>query len=113
MTLERIVTSILPPETRHTTFLPFTGTLPNITAATDTAPAPSEISFWCSISERIAEEISSSVTVTISSTYFLQYPNVLTPGSLTLIPSAIVATDSRHSIFPLSIDVTILGAPLA
>ena len=100
ITFESIVTSIFPPDTRHITFFPLTGTLLNIAAATDTAPAPSEISLCCSIRASIAEEISSSLTVTISSTYFLQNSNVCSPGSLTLIPSAIVATSSRHSILP-------------
>lgn len=58
------------------TFLPFTGTLSNITAATETAPAPSAMSFCCSMSARIAAAISSSVTVTISSTYLLHISKV-------------------------------------
>ena len=64
ITLERIVTSILPPDTRQQTFLPsISGILPFITAATGTAPAPSETSFCCSIRVRIARAISSSLTV--------------------------------------------------
>ena len=88
----RILTSILPPETTHTTFLPSMGTLLNIAAATDTAPAPSATSFCCSIKLRIAAAISSSDTVTTSSTYLRHISNVLTPGSFTAIPSAIVET---------------------
>ena len=41
----RIVTSIFPPLTTQTTFLPLTGTLLNITAATLVAPAPSATTF--------------------------------------------------------------------
>ena len=45
---------------------------PDIAAATETAPAPSATSFCCSISERMALAISSSLTVTTSSTYLEQ-----------------------------------------
>ena len=83
ITRERMVTSMLPLESRQTTFLPSTGILSNSTAATDTAPAPSAISFCCSIRVRIAVEISSSVTVTISSTYFRQSSKVRSPGVFT------------------------------
>ena len=57
------------PDTRQTAFLPFTGTLLNMAAATDTAPAPSATIRWRSINARIAAAISSSVTVTTPSTY--------------------------------------------
>ena len=80
ITLESIVTSILPPDTRQHTFLPLSGNLLKRAAATDTAPAPSEINFCFSISERIAVAVSSSVTVIISSTYFAQRSNVSSPG---------------------------------
>ena len=49
-------------------FLPFTGTLLYITAATLAAPAPSATIFSLSMSFRMAAQISSSLTVTISST---------------------------------------------
>ena len=49
-------------------FLPFTGTLLYITAATLAAPAPSATIFSLSRSFRMAAQISSSLTVTISST---------------------------------------------
>ena len=49
--------------------LPFPGTLLNMAAATDTAPAPSATIRWRSINARIAAAISSSVTVTTPSTY--------------------------------------------
>ena len=71
ITRDRMVTSMLPPDTRQATLRPSTGILPNSTAATATAPAPSAMSFCCSIRVRMAVEISSSVTVTISSTYRL------------------------------------------
>ena len=89
----RIVTSMLPPDSTHTTFFPFSGSFPNITAATATAPAPSAISFWCSISSSTALAASSSVTVTISSTYLLMRSNVMSPGHFTAIPSANVETE--------------------
>ena len=98
MTLERIVTSILPPDTRHIVFLPSMGNFPNMAAATDTAPAPSATSFCCSMSDSIAVDISSSVTVTTSSTYLLQISNVCVPGSFTAMPSAIVLTEGSRSI---------------
>ena len=44
------------------------GQLP-VDPATGTAPAPSATNFWFSIRERMAAAVSSSVTVTISSTY--------------------------------------------
>ena len=68
MTRERVVTSTLPPETKHTVVLE-QSTLPNMQAATVVAPAPSATVFCSSISARMAEAISSSVTVTTSSTY--------------------------------------------
>ena len=68
MTRDKMVTSMFPPETSHTTFFPATGTLLNIAAATDTAPEPSAINFCSSISAKMAEETSSSVTVAIPST---------------------------------------------
>ena len=49
---------------------PTTSTLLNKAAATATAPAPSAINFCSSIKAKIALDTSSSVTVTISSTYF-------------------------------------------
>ena len=113
ITLDKIVTSILPPETRQTTFLPFTSTLLNIAAATETAPAPSATSFCCSISARIAVATSSSETVTISSTYCWHNSYVCSPGVLTAIPSAIVFTAGRFSISPSLIEFTIDGAPSA
>ena len=64
MTRERMFTSMLPPETMQTTFLPSMGSLWNIAAATLTAPAPSAISFCFSIRARMAAAISSSLTVT-------------------------------------------------
>ena len=60
--------SILPPLTTQMVFLPFTGTLLYITAATLAAPAPSATIFSLSMSFRMAAQISSSLTVTISST---------------------------------------------
>ena len=111
ITLDRIVTSILPPETTQTTFLPLTGSLLNITAATETAPAPSAIIFCCSISARIAEEISSSVTVTISSTYFLIYSNGVSPICLTAVPSAIVLTSLNLTSWSSSTAANALAAP--
>ena len=65
MTLDRMVTSILPPETKQTIFFPSIGSLLKRAAATETAPAPSATNFCFSISVRIVVEISSSVTVTI------------------------------------------------
>ena len=47
---------------------------------------------------KIAADISSSLTLTISSTYLLQNSNVFAPGSFTAIPSAIVETLSSLSI---------------
>ena len=98
ITRSRIFTSMLPPDTTQITFLPSTGILSNITAATATAPAPSVMIFWCSSIERIADETSSSLTVTMPSTYLLQKLNVFSPGCFTAIPSAIVETESRRSI---------------
>ena len=72
MTRLRMFTSMLPPETRQTTFLPSMGSLWKSAAATGTAPAPSATSFWFSIRERMAAAVSSSVTVTMSSTYSSQ-----------------------------------------
>ena len=71
MTRDRMFTSMLPPEIRQTVFLPASGSLPNSAAATGVAPAPSATSFWFSISARMAAAISSSLTVTTSSTYWL------------------------------------------
>ena len=113
ITRERIFTSIFPPEIKHITFFPLMGTLLNMAAATATAPAPSAINLCCSINARIAVEISSSVTDTISSTYCWQRSKVCIPGSFTAIPSAMVRTPSRRSIFPCSIEFNMLGAPLA
>ena len=98
-TLDKIFTSILPPDTTHTTFLPSTGTLSASTAATDTAPAPSATNFCLSIRVSIAMAISSSDTVTTSSTYLLTNSNVLSPGCLTAIPSANVDTVSSVICF--------------
>ena len=97
MTRERMLTSMLPPEIRQTVFLPATGSLPNSAAATGVAPAPSATSFWFSISARMAAAISSSLTVTISSTYCLMISNVSSPGVLTAMPSAKVSTASSVS----------------
>ena len=92
MMRERVVTSTLPPETRQTVFRPSVFTLPNMQAATGVAPAPSATVFCSSISARMAEAISSSVTVTTSSTYSLQRAKVRSPGRFTAMPSAMVAT---------------------
>lgn len=75
----KIVTSMFPPETTQIVFFPATGALLNIAAATETAPAPSAISFCCSINASMAAQISSSVTVTIPSTYLLHNSNVCSP----------------------------------
>ena len=104
---------MLPPETRQIAFFPLMGTLLNIAAATATAPAPSAISLCCSINARIAVDISSSLTVTISSTYLRQYSKVCSPGSFTAMPSAMVRTNPIRSILLCSIEFSILGAPLA
>ena len=45
ITRERILTSILPPETRQIVFLPWMGSLRARMAARPVAPAPSAISF--------------------------------------------------------------------
>ena len=71
MTRLRMFTSMLPPDSTHTAFLPWMGSLSKRAAATGTAPAPSATSFWFSIRDRMAAAISSSLTVTTSSTYFL------------------------------------------
>ena len=68
MTRSMILTSILPPETMQTIFLPCSGILLNIAAATDTAPAPSATTFCFSSNVKMEAAISSSVTVKISST---------------------------------------------
>ena len=99
MIRDRVVTSTLPPDTRHTVFFSDVSTLPNITAATGTAPAPSATVFWPSISARMAEAISSSLTVTISSTYCWHRAKVRSPGFFTAMPSAMVAT-LRSSVGP-------------
>ena len=88
---------MLPPLTMQTVFLPFTGTLLYITAATLAAPAPSATIFSLSMSLRIAAQISSSVTVTISSTYLEQVSKVMVPGDFTAMPSAMVDTLGRVS----------------
>ena len=98
-TLDKIFTSILPPDTTQTTFFPFTGILLAITAATAVAPAPSDTSFCFSIRASIAIAISSSETVTISSTYLFTISKVRSPGCFTAIPSANVDTVSRVICF--------------
>ncbi len=108
-----IVTSIFPPLTTHIVFLPFTGTLLYITAATLAAPAPSATTFSFSSRWSIAPHISSSVTVTIPSTYLLHISYVSVPGSFTAIPSAIVDTDGRISRLCVSRLRTMLAAPAA
>ena len=79
--------------------------------ATATAPAPSVTSLCFSIRARIAADISSSVTVTISSTYLLQSSYVRVPGFLTATPSAIVATLESVSICESLTELRIEGAP--
>ena len=100
MTRERMFTSTLPPERMQTVCLPAMGSLPNMAAATLTAPAPSVTSFSFSISAKIAVAISSSLTVTTSSTYLRIMARVVSPGRLTAMPSAKVATRSSVTQTP-------------
>ena len=113
MTRDRMFTSMLPPEIRQTVFLPASGSLPNSAAATGVAPAPSATSFWFSISARMAAAISSSLTVTISSTYWLTMSNVVSPGVLTAMPSAKVTALSSVSYLWSWKACSMLGAPAA
>ena len=113
MIRSRTLTSTLPPEITHTAFLPLMSTLLYIAAATETAPAPSATILCFSISFRIAEAISSSVTVTTPSTYFWHIANVRSPGCLTAIPSAIVLTEARASVLPTFRAFCMEGAPAA
>ena len=109
----KIVTSMLPPLTMQHTFLPAMSTLLNMAAATLTAPAPSAISLCCSIRANMAAHISSSVTLTMSSTYCCTISKVLTPGSFTAMPSAMVSTLVSVSIWLWSTLFSMLGAPCA
>ena len=110
MTRLKMFTSMLPPEIRQQTFLPAIGSLPNMAAATVTAPAPSATSFCFSISARIAAAISSSLTVTTSSTYLRTMSSVISPGCLTAMPSANVRTLSSVMASPASSERFMLGA---
>lgn len=103
----------MPPDIRQATFFPFIGTLSKSAAATETAPAPSATNFCFSIRASIAVEISSSVTVTISSTYFSHRLNVVCPGVFTAIPSAMVLTERRVQISCSALELIIDGAPAA
>ena len=103
MTRERVVTSTLPPDTTHTVFFPVS-TFPNMHAATGVAPAPSATVFWFSMRESMAAHISSSLTVTISSTYCWHSSKVSLPGVRTRMPSAMVSRSGTVMIFPMRTD---------
>ena len=61
----------------------------------------------------MAEEISSSVTRAMSSTYWLTIWKVRSPGRLTAMPSAMVETEARVPILPSAMAACMLGAPEA
>ncbi len=86
------LTSMLPPESRHTVLRPEVSTLPLSAAARLAAPEGSTISLLRSMSSSMAEEISLSLTVTMSSTYLSISATVFSPGLPTAMPSAIVET---------------------
>ncbi|KAK2964359.1 hypothetical protein BLNAU_890 [Blattamonas nauphoetae] len=66
MTLLTNPMSMFPPDKRRQTFLYCDGILPDMTAATGTAPAPSQMMCCFSIKNRMAAEMVSSLTVTTS-----------------------------------------------
>ena len=103
---------MFPPDTTATTRLPATSSFPDIIAATAAAPAPSATIFCFSMSARMALATSSSLTSTSSSTYSLTREYVFSPGCFTAMPSAMVETDDRHSIWPLFTELNMLGAPV-
>jgi len=70
MILPSMLMSMLPPDMRHTTFLPRSLTFPDRIAAVGTAPAPSAMVLWRSMRNTRALAISSSLTVTTLSTIF-------------------------------------------
>ena len=113
MTRERVVTSTLPPETTHTVLPAVVSTFLNMHAATGVAPAPSATVFCTSIKARMAEAISSSRTVTISSTYSRHSWKVRSPGRLTAMPSAMVATLPSSTGRPCRMDCSMEAAPSA
>ena len=73
------------------------------------AAAPSVIILFFSRRVSIADEISPSVTNTISSTYSLTMSKVSFPGVFTAMPSAIVEPPFTVKIFPYLIDSYMLG----
>ena len=103
------MTSIFPPERTQQTFFPLKLNFLYISAATVEAAAPSVIILFFSRRVRIAEEISPSVTRTMSSTYSFTSSYVILPGVFTAIPSAIVDPPFTVKIFPSLTDSYMLG----
>ena len=94
------LTSILPPESTHTTFFPAASIFPDSTAASGVAPAGSTICLQRSISWSMASDISRSDTVTTPSAQQFISSTVISPGALTAMPSAMVEADSVVTSFP-------------
>ena len=104
---------MLPPVSTQQTDLPaMPETLPLRHAATAVAPEPSTTVFSDSSRTRMPSAISSSLTVTISSTYFCTIGKVCAPGRATAIPSAIVVP-LTVTILPASTLAFMLAMPSA
>src|SRR2546421_386967 len=89
---------MFPPESTATARLACT--LPESSAARPTAPAPSTTALLRSSSWTIVWLISASVTVTTSPTSSRISWNVISPGGLTAIPSAIVSVCGTAVVGP-------------
>ena len=103
------MTSMLPPLRIDTTLLPLTFRCFN--AATVKSPEFSTTILWFSTISRKLTTSSSSVTVMMSSRFFLMYGKILLPGVLTAVPSAIVLTLGSVVTLPASKDTCIQLAP--
>ena len=79
---------MFPPLITRTTFFGRVFHLLDSKAASGAAPAPSATTRFRSINMRIAEAISSSSTVTISSTFLWMMGKVISPTFRSAIPSA-------------------------